>query len=493
MWQGRRSCAQLLSLPGPRTSYSRHSSSSSTFKLECHSGSPSCLFHFLISSYQLLVTRADCLHVLFLWLQRASIVSYLSGRPASSSPPSGLSIALIAERDYKLHKTAPHRSNSISGRERSLSDSEFLHYTSGFRKRPWRDSHATLAARTPLVRGPYFRAANLTLKLLFTIFALAAVSIVILSNSVPIVFHKETITFQISIPLASIPISNEPAAAAQPSTESAPSTPSPTTLTPPPAATNSTKYFRKFQPTSLLRAVNLTACPDEPGNTDLTGHYDARFYPGAPVSYEERTETLRHMVRAYLEIFHSLHVETWIAHGTLLGWWWNEEILPWDWDLDAQVSGQTLAYLEEFLNQTKHTYTHGDIQREYLLDVNEHYTERTRGDGENIIDARWIDMKNGLFIDITGISETNPAEQPDIWSCKNDHHYRKSDIWPLRESRFEGVRALVPHAYDKVLVEEYEEKALKVLEYEGHRWDPSVEKWVPMPAPAPESEHRAVS
>jgi phosphorylcholine metabolism protein LicD len=174
------------------------------------------------------------------------------------------------------------------------------------------------------------------------------------------------------------------------------------------------------------------------------------------------------MIRAYLTILHDLHVETWIAHGTLLGWWWNQKILPWDWDLDVQVSGQTLAYLSKFFNYTTHKYKSGGIEREYFLDVNPHYQERTRGDGENIIDARWIDVRNGLFIDITGISETNPAERSGIWSCKNEHDYSVADIWPLRESSFEGVKAMVPNAYDKVLRDEYEEKALIILEYEGY-------------------------
>ena len=55
---------------------------------------------------------------------------------------------------------------------------------------------------------------------------------------------------------------------------------------------------------------------------DLLHHYDSRFFQGI-VTYEERTRTLHHMVRAYLKFFHEKGLETWIAHGTLLGWWWN--------------------------------------------------------------------------------------------------------------------------------------------------------------------------
>ncbi len=63
----------------------------------------------------------------------------------------------------------------------------------------------------------------------------------------------------------------------------------------------------------------------EPGGDDLLGHYDKRFFKGV-VSYEERTDTLHHMIRAYLNRFHELGLETWIAHGTLLGWWWNGKV-----------------------------------------------------------------------------------------------------------------------------------------------------------------------
>jgi hypothetical protein len=121
--------------------------------------------------------------------------------------------------------------------------------------------------------------------------------------------------------------------------------------------------------------------------------------------------------------------------------------------------------------------------------------ERLRGDGMNIIDARWIDMENGLFIDITGLSETHPDIKPGVWSCKNEHHYRVRDLYPMRDSLFEGVPARVPYAYEKLLVEEYQHKALTLTEYEGygnleahgstanalycrHRWDPQQQVWV---------------
>lgn len=85
----------------------------------------------------------------------------------------------------------------------------------------------------------------------------------------------------------------------------------------------------------------------------------------------------------------------------------------------------------------------------------------------NVIDARWIDTRNGLFIDITGLSETRPDAYPGVLSCKNYHHYRVTDLYPMRTTTFEGVEAKVPYAYDKILIEEYHEKALTKTEYEG--------------------------
>jgi hypothetical protein len=151
----------------------------------------------------------------------------------------------------------------------------------------------------------------------------------------------------------------------------------------------------------------------------------------------------------------------------------SPQILPWDWDIDTQVSGETLAYMAKNLNRTMYDYssTSGTsaetVKREYLLDVNPWSWQRDRGDGMNIIDARWIDVRNGLYIDITGLSEVHPDTDPGIWQCKNFHKYRTKDLYPMRESVYEGVPAKIPYAYDKILLEEYREKALVLTEYEG--------------------------
>lgn len=63
----------------------------------------------------------------------------------------------------------------------------------------------------------------------------------------------------------------------------------------------------------------------EPGGSELGNHYDSRYYQ-AILTYEEKQETQLHMIRAYLTFFAEKGVETWLAHGTLLGWWWNGKV-----------------------------------------------------------------------------------------------------------------------------------------------------------------------
>lgn len=211
----------------------------------------------------------------------------------------------------------------------------------------------------------------------------------------------------------------------------------------------------------------------EPGASDVLGHYDIRYYKGSPVPYEEHHEILVHLIRAYLLTFRENNIETWIAHGTLLGWWWNGKIMPWDADLDVQVSASTLTWLGQNMNMTMHNYTSVDSNgetsiRQYLLDINPNHVERVRGDGQNVIDARFIDISNGMFVDITGLSETNPAVQPGVWSCKNFHRYRTRDLYPMRETVFEGVPASVPYSFDKILTDEYTQRALTRTTYQGY-------------------------
>jgi hypothetical protein len=57
-------------------------------------------------------------------------------------------------------------------------------------------------------------------------------------------------------------------------------------------------------------------------------HYDVRFFRGR-VSAEKRAETLGELIVAFLDIMASEGIVAWLAHGTLMGWYWNGHALPW--------------------------------------------------------------------------------------------------------------------------------------------------------------------
>ncbi|KAF3921410.1 hypothetical protein ABW21_db0201652 [Orbilia brochopaga] len=215
--------------------------------------------------------------------------------------------------------------------------------------------------------------------------------------------------------------------------------------------------------------------PGVPGG----GHYDKRYFRKL-VEEKPRNQSLKYLIRAWLEWTQKQNVETWLAHGTLLGWWWNAEILPWDSDLDVQVSESTLRNLAEKFNMTTWTWTFESdgVQRDYLLDINPHYTDRLRSSTSNLIDGRWVDKSSGLFIDITGLSETHPDSRPGIVSCKNMHRYHVNEIYPLRPAQFESFQAYIPYAFDKVLIKEYRSKAFTLTEYDKYEWQPALNSWV---------------
>ena len=42
--------------------------------------------------------------------------------------------------------------------------------------------------------------------------------------------------------------------------------------------------------------------------------------------YEEQKSNLTLLMQSYLASMADLGAETWIIHGTLLGWWWNRKV-----------------------------------------------------------------------------------------------------------------------------------------------------------------------
>ena len=90
-------------------------------------------------------------------------------------------------------------------------------------------------------------------------------------------------------------------------------------------------------------------------------------------------------------------------------------------------------------------------------------------------------MTSGLYIDITTLHHNETAQAEGVegaMMCKDLHNYMYEDIFPLRETVFEGVAARVPFAYAEVLTEEYGSEALSRTEFNEHRFDEKRQEWV---------------
>lgn len=150
----------------------------------------------------------------------------------------------------------------------------------------------------------------------------------------------------------------------------------------------------------------------------------------------------------------------------------SAQILPWDSDLDVQVSEPGMHFLGDYYNMTEHHYDIPGVPegRTYMLEINPNYVIRSTADRDNVIDARWIDTSSGLFIDITTVradDERREAGQPGALICKDSHRYDENDIFPLRDSVFEGINVKIPYQYTKLLSSEYGSRSLSNTKFSG--------------------------
>jgi hypothetical protein len=89
---------------------------------------------------------------------------------------------------------------------------------------------------------------------------------------------------------------------------------------------------------------------------------------------------------------------------------------------------ETLQFLAAFYNMSVHHYhtPHTPEGRDYLFEINPGFAVEGPFDKLNMIDARWIDMQTGLFIDVTTVRPNVTARALGIegaLQCKDKHHY----------------------------------------------------------------------
>ncbi|KAJ3221954.1 hypothetical protein HK099_002854 [Clydaea vesicula] len=142
--------------------------------------------------------------------------------------------------------------------------------------------------------------------------------------------------------------------------------------------------FEKFETDINFDLTNLEDQPKYYQILKEDTHRDSRF-SFRSINPAERIQTLRGILKNWVEFNQDIGIVTWINHGPLLGWYWNKQLFPWDADLDFQISPHHYEILKKY-NQTI-------INENYLVDLNPYYLDR-RAWGFNVIDGRF---ENFLF------------------------------------------------------------------------------------------------
>lgn len=260
--------------------------------------------------------------------------------------------------------------------------------------------------------------------------------------------------------------------------------------------------------------------------TGLGSHYDWRFFQTSLILNDFRQSIIHRLARTWLRFCFQNGFQTFIAYGSMLGWMDNGLTLPWDSDIDAVVTMESLSRLARDFNQTLIIdYTAKDglqsAMTGYLIDINPTYYSRIKGDGNNAIDGRLIDISTGMYLDITALAWTenylSEVELNDkikklidkdyktnhifalegggryedillrqlkelqdnrkLVHCKNNMVYKIEELETMVPSYFEGARGHFPSMYENILLRFYPDMQKRTFNH--HDYKEYLRLWVP--------------
>lgn len=184
-------------------------------------------------------------------------------------------------------------------------------------------------------------------------------------------------------------------------------------------------------------------------------HYDIRYYKQT-LSISEIQVKLKDMFTILTKFLTKFNVKCWLLFGTLLGYYRDGDMIPWDDDIDVGI-------LFNDLNNLPQKY---DIDGKYMWDRNPD-ARHCYHDSNNIVIARLICMETGVFIDIFGQCINRDkvmSSGGDIWD--------KNDIFPLIQTVFLDNIVYVPQNTKQVLLDVYKNLDIpedKIAEYEEYK------------------------
>lgn len=202
------------------------------------------------------------------------------------------------------------------------------------------------------------------------------------------------------------------------------------------------------------------------------------------ISHEERIQVVHHLIRSWFKYCEHAGIISWFNYGNLIGWYFNAQNLPWDNDVDVQVSIKDQDKIGRYHNNTLIIENPKNGDHIFWLQTNPIYLQQNNA---QFIDSRYIDIKTGIYIDISALWEDKtprpgnikPKDGEIAIHCKHYNWFTFSDIFPLRRTIYEGAQAYMPNGIEPILKRFYGDKAINNWNIFDHNWQPDIGLWVP--------------
>lgn len=263
----------------------------------------------------------------------------------------------------------------------------------------------------------------------------------------------------------------------------------------------SNSYQGKDDEPEYFKSADLTLDFFNVGDTGAK--YDWRFFNGA-LEYtrndftedelkDRRNAILERLLRNWFRFSQEIGIVSWITRSSLLSWYRNGLIFPFAEGIDVQVPIYELNRLAREYNQTLVVEDPSEGYGKYLLDIGTFIHNRGVND-KNQVDARFIDVDSGVFIDIRALSVSgsglplkyfgegsnlNKTSKYDegIYNDRNGDFYSLEQLTPLRPTLFNGVPVHVPYLVTQRLLFEYG-AAITSNENNGWYFVPNLNLWI---------------
>lgn len=263
------------------------------------------------------------------------------------------------------------------------------------------------------------------------------------------------------------------------------------------------KYASSFGVLEEPTYYKLATLLKDENNADSGWHNEWRFFNGA-LRYLRKGYTqhqleireqiiLDRLLRNWFRFTQEKGIVSWLSHGPLLSWYWDGLMFPFDIDIDIQMPSAELNRLTANYNMTLVVEDISEGYGKYLLDCSTFLHHRDVASKDNHIDARFIDVDTGTYIDITGLGRNNETAPPEFESYirnKNSHgksvelymdrrkhwiNYEK--ISPLKYSMLGGVPVFIPNDFMSLLNLEYS-KGTSSYYFDGYYYVPCLRLWL---------------